>query len=380
MNNDIQDLTQKLEEAQKQLSHKELLFDNILESTLAGYWDWHIPDNQEYLSPTFKKMFGYEDDEMPNAPESWQKIMYPEDLDALFALYQKHVESKGTYPFDIEARYFHKDGSTVWVYCRGKVVEWDENGNPLRMVGSHVDITKLKRSEEIEKYARQLEFKNKELEQFAYVTSHDLQEPLRTISSFTHLLEEQYKDQLDESANKYLFYLSQASNRMSTLIKDLLDYSRIGVNKEKSMVDCNVLMRLVQEDFLPKINEIGATLIIENLPVVHGYEMDLRLLFQNILSNALKFRKKEEPLSMKISAIQEDKFWKFTFQDNGIGIASTQKERIFTIFQRLHNQSDYEGTGIGLAHCKKIVDLHGGKIWVQSELNTGSIFYFTIPI
>ena len=231
-----------------------------------------------------------------------------------------------------------------------------------------------------EKTHQTLARKNKELEQFAYIASHDLQEPLRTVNSFVELLMKDYHGKLDHNADTYLQFISQAATRMSTLIKGLLDYSRIGQDKEPTTVDCNSIIKEIQADFGTIINESQATLDIDELPKLKGYETELRLLFQNLISNAIKFQKKGTVPQIKISAQKENKRWKFSFADNGIGIATEHKQRIFSIFQRLHTKSEYDGTGIGLAHCQKIVDLHGGKIWVESKPNEGSTFYLTIPI
>jgi len=226
----------------------------------------------------------------------------------------------------------------------------------------------------------ELERQNKELEQFVYIASHDLREPLRTVKSFTELLQEDYKGKLDENAEKYVQFISQGANRMSALIDGLLQYSRLNRDKEMTIVDCNALIKAVLDDLSTSVTETHAILDIGELPKLKGYETDLRLLFQNLLTNAIKFRKKDTVPHIKISAIKQDVYWMFSFQDNGIGIAKRNQEKIFAIFQRLHSKSDYEGTGIGLAHCQKIVDLHGGKISVESELGKGSTFYFSIPI
>ncbi len=224
----------------------------------------------------------------------------------------------------------------------------------------------------------QIENKNKELEQFAYVASHDLQEPLRTISSFVELLQQQYRGRLDDSADKYLDYLLNASERMKVLIKDLLDYSRIGREKEFKQVDCNQLLEEVVADLDKIIEDTGATVHADALPVLHAYPTELKLLFQNLISNSIKFRKANDIPAIDIGSVQENGHWKFFVQDNGIGIEEQFLERIFIIFQRLHNRSEYDGSGIGLAHCKKIAELHGGRIWVESTPGEGSRFMFTI--
>jgi light-regulated signal transduction histidine kinase (bacteriophytochrome) len=224
----------------------------------------------------------------------------------------------------------------------------------------------------------ELESKNKELEQFVYIASHDLREPLRTTSSFVELFQKQYHGKLDEKADKYLSYISQASDRMKTLINDLLDYSRIGSKKELEQVDFNVMLEGVLSDLGIAVREAGAEISTDKLPVINVYATSIKQLFQNLIANGIKFRKNDVIPKIKIAAQKCKGFWHFSFTDNGIGIDEKHNERIFLIFQRLHNRSEYEGSGIGLAHCKKIVEMHGGKIWVESKPGEGSVFHFTI--
>lgn len=224
----------------------------------------------------------------------------------------------------------------------------------------------------------EMESKNKELEQFAYVASHDLQEPLRTISGFVDLLEKEYKGKLSSNGDIYLNYLSQASDRMKILIKDLLDYSRIGREKAAMPVDCDDLLEEVVADLGKSIRESEARISFADLPALYAYPTELKLLFQNLIANAIKFRHPQRKPVITITAGQETHAWKFVVADNGIGIEKQNLDRIFIIFQRLHNRSQYEGSGIGLAHCKKIVELHGGAIRAESEPGIGSRFVFTI--
>jgi signal transduction histidine kinase len=238
-------------------------------------------------------------------------------------------------------------------------------------------------SETLEKKVQQrtaeLERKNKELEQFAYVASHDLQEPLQTTSGFVQLLRKQYQGRLDPTADQYIEYVVQASGRMKTLIKDLLDYSRIGRGNDSPQVDCNVLVQEVLADLHKVIVENNVQINTGQLPMLHNaFPTELKSLFQNLVSNSIKFRKPGIQPVLHIDAVQANGFWQFSVRDNGIGIEDQYLERIFVIFQRLHNRSMYDGSGIGLAHCKKIAELHGGKIWVESEPGKGSTFYFTI--
>lgn len=367
----IRDITER-KEAQKLLLERNNAFEQLLEGTMAGYWDWMIQENTEYLSPSFKEMFGYEDHEMENSPESWQKIIHPDDLPAVFETFNKHVASKGEIPYDNEVRYYHKDGSIVYVICRGKVIEWDGDGKPIRMVGSHVDITQLKNIE------NELHTSNRELEQFAYIASHDLQEPLNTITDYVRLFKEEYKENIDEDANKYIEFIVQASTRMSKLVKGVLGYSRIGRNIEVEKIDCNKILEEVQSDLQKRISDTNANITSTQLPVLQGYRIELHSLFLNILSNAIKFRKENTVPEINIHVEEDDSYWRFSVSDNGIGIAEKNQTKVFKIFQRLNNFDSYEGTGIGLAKCKKIVELHDGEIGVTSVLDEGSTFHFTI--
>lgn len=258
--------------------------------------------------------------------------------------------------------------------------------NKLDMIQGHmvlasvVDITERKVTEsKLKKHVKQLEFQNRELEQFGYIASHDLQEPLRTVSNFVDLLCKDYQGRLDETADRYLQYISDASGRMRELIKALLYYSRIGRERKLKEVDCNKIMEEVISDLNAAIQEAGAEIVYRKLPVLHAYPAEIKSLFQNLISNSIKFRKKDAQVKIKIEAHLEKNYWKFSFQDNAIGIQERFYKKIFVIFQRLHATKAYEGTGIGLAHSKKIVELHGGEIWLNSEFGHGSTFYFTIP-
>ncbi len=283
-----------------------------------------------------------------------------------------------------------KDGATIPVLLSVEAVR-DQDGTILYSNSCWRDISEIKRGEQqwaaankdLEKRLREqsheLEIINKELGHFAYIASHDLQEPLRTVMSFVELLRKDYHQQLDDNAQKYINYISQATEHMRNLVKGLLEYSLIGHQRRLTTVDCKAIVTEIQAEIAAHITESKATIEIGELPQLYGYETELRLLFQNLITNAIKFQKKDTAPLVKISAQQENGHWKFSFTDNGIGIEDQYTEMIFTLFQRLHLKSEYEGTGIGLAHCRKIVHLHGGQIWVDSHPNEGSTFYFTIP-
>ena len=240
--------------------------------------------------------------------------------------------------------------------------------------------TLLKREATLEKQNKKLQNQNKELEQFTYIASHDLQEPLRSLISFSELLEKEFIGKLGENGEFYINFISKSSKRMQLLVKGLLDYSRIGREKNLVEIDCNQIMKDVLSDMIITIKESNAEITVSDLPQLKGYETEIRQLFQNLVSNALKFRKKDVAPKIEIFAQKREDDWLFSVQDNGIGIEENNKQKLFVIFKRFNNREEYEGTGIGLAHCKKIVELHGGTIWADSKFGEGSTFYFTIPI
>lgn len=229
-----------------------------------------------------------------------------------------------------------------------------------------------------EKQIEEIQSVNKELEQFVYVASHDLQEPLRTMTSYINLISELYIEQLDGNALKYMTHVEDASARMKTLIKDLLDYSKIGKEKTVTTVDLNAIVNEILLDHELIIKDSNATVVFDPLPTLNGLQMELKQLFQNLINNGLKFRKEGTDPYIEITVEDQSDFWLFKVKDNGIGMDEKYFERVFVIFQRLHNRNDYQGTGIGLSICKKIVDMHKGEIWIESELNKGCTFYFTI--
>lgn len=367
--------------AARELAELKMMFDNILEGTLAGYWDWYIQEDREYLSPTFKSMFGYEDHELPNTPDAWQKIIHPDDLPLVFENFDKHVATRGEHPYNNEVRYHHKDGHIVWVHCRGRVIEWDKDGKAIRMVGCHVDITKAKEAEQSRIKIAKLEARNAELQEFAYVASHDLQEPLRTIRSFIQVLREDFSANVaDPEVGTIVKYIDASASRMQMLIRDILSYSRLGTDsREPGPVETSNLISHITKDLQQLLEENEAWIVAHDMPVVHGKSTELRLLFQNLISNAVKFSRPGVSPRIEISAERRGDRYYFSVSDNGIGIEEKYYKRVFSIFQRLHTYEEYEGTGIGLAQCEKIVALHGGEIAVTSTVGKGSTFTFSLP-
>jgi PAS domain S-box-containing protein len=259
-----------------------------------------------------------------------------------------------------------------------KIPILDEKGNPLYLLGISNDITERKKvDDELKHKSEELARSNTELEQFAYVASHDLQEPLRMVTSYLQLIEKRYKDKLDQDANEFIQYAVDGSYRMRTLIQSLLEYSRINRAKPFEWIDLSVLLNDVLGNISELVKENNAIIKVPKLPKIFGDYVLIDQLFQNLIANAIKFRSSENP-EITISVTSRNNEYLFSVKDNGIGIQEEYSDKIFVIFQRLHSKEKYAGTGIGLAICKKIVERHGGKIWVESEIGKGSTFYFTI--
>ncbi|MEJ2701146.1 MAG: PAS domain S-box protein [Sedimentisphaerales bacterium] len=284
----------------------------------------------------------------------------------------------------------HKDGRLIDVLYNATVYK-NEAGEVQGIFAAARDITEKKAAEaELEKYRLHLEDlvkqrtnelarSNKDLEQFAYVASHDLQEPLRAVSGFVTLLQNRLKDALDEKTTEYMDFTVDGVKRMQTLINGLLAYSRIDTRgKPPERTDSNKSLEEALLDLQTSIRESDAEITFDSLPTVHIDPVQLTQLFQNLISNAIKFRSELRP-EIHVSAVRSNRAWQFAVKDNGIGLDPEYRERIFMIFQRLHTRKKYPGTGIGLSLCKKIVERHGGRIWVESEQGRGSTFYFTVP-
>jgi light-regulated signal transduction histidine kinase (bacteriophytochrome) len=243
-----------------------------------------------------------------------------------------------------------------------------------------IDITERNKAEAaLQTTLTDLTRSNEDLQQFAYVASHDLQEPLRNVASCMQMLEQKYKNKLDVDADKLIHYAVESSVRMKALISDLLAFSRIGTKgRPPQRIDCEQILDQAVKNLRSAIRETEAVITRDPLPTISADGTQVSQVFQNLIGNAIKFRR-DEPPQLHVSSVKNQDEWVFSVKDNGIGIESQYLERIFVIFRRLHKRSEYAGAGIGLAICKKIVERHGGKIWVESEPGAGTTFYFTIP-
>lgn len=370
-----------LEETNETLRSSEERWKFALEGAGDGVWDWDCLNNKVFLSDQWKNIIGYEAHEIGNDAEiEWFGRLHPEDKEYVFEKLDVLVQEK-TPTFVTEYRFLCKDGSYKWILNRGKVIDWGSDNRPLRIIGTHTDISENKRLlHQIEEHVKAIEKQNKELEHFTYIASHDLQEPLRTVTSFLALIERKIaKYDIQEDLTTYFGFINSATLRMKNLIKALLDYSRIGKAKELANIDVEAVIKTVIIDLNSLIQTNEAQISYAKMPVIKGYSDEFRMLMLNLINNAIKFRKKTESPTIRITATDKGFSWLFSVSDNGIGIEDKYLEKVFMIFQRLHTKEEYEGTGIGLAHCQKIIEMHRGRIWIESVFGEGTTLFFTIP-
>lgn len=406
--------TQNLQQSEQGLLLSEQRYRSLVTATAQVVWLADATGHIQTLTSGWTLLTGQT--EAAAQGMGWLAAVHPDDRASVQACWQTAVATQEFY--EMEYRVPVVDGEERTFLMRGVPVR-EADGSVREWVGTCVDITSRKQAEQVlqrsrdqleqqvqertraltqtnaalqteifermqierklEQLATTLQRSNQELEQFAYVASHDLQEPLRAVANYTQLLARKYSAHLDEKADKYIGYIVDGATRMQQLINDLLTYSRVGrqsLNLQE--VDINLVCKRALDGLRMAITDSHATVTYDALPTIVADAGQITQLFQNLLSNAIKYRDKVAP-QIYISANRTETEWTFSVADNGIGIDPQYAERIFVIFQRLHTRRDYSGTGIGLAICKKIVELHQGQIWVQSELGKGSTFYFTIP-
>jgi PAS domain S-box-containing protein len=382
----IRDITERKKSETKILQANER-FEIVTQATNDAIWDWNIKEKTFFRSQNIQKFLG--DDTPSNLEESqfWNEDFHPDDIKKTKENLSNALDNPDVNRWEAEYRVFNESGKIVYVVDRGIILR-DNDGKPTRMIGAMTNITEQKKheaqlialNESLQSYAKELERSNEELEQFAFITSHDLQEPLRMISSFMDQLKRKYEDKLDDKALQYIDFATNGSKRMKQIILDLLEYSRAGrptdyveeVNVNDIITDYKLLRGKI-------ISEKSATITHEKIPNIQTYKTGLTQIFHSLLDNAIKYSKNEIAPKIEITCKEDDKEWTFAVKDNGIGIEPKFYNKIFIIFQRLHNREEYEGTGIGLSIVKRHIDFLNGKIWVESKIDEGSVFYFTIP-
>jgi PAS domain S-box-containing protein len=343
-----------------------------LQAANQGLYDLNVQTGDAIVNEEYALMLGYDPTDFHETNSFWIERLHPDDRERTAMAYQDYINGKLP-AYEVEFRQRTRSGEWKWILSLGKILKLDEQGNPLRMLGTHTDITARKQMEE------DLRRSISELEQFAYVASHDLQEPLRAVAGMVELLSQRYKGKLDERADTYITHAVEASQRMQKLINDLLEYSRI-TRFGKSLEPTNLesVLQAALKNLYVAIEESHAQITYDPLPTVMADPSQLTQVLQNLIGNAIKFRSEHTP-QIHVSAEKTGNAWQISVRDNGIGIDPQYFERIFLLFQRLHTRRTYSGTGIGLSLCKKIIERHGGTINVDSTPNKGSTFHFTLP-
>ncbi|HZU29322.1 MAG TPA: PAS domain-containing protein [Bryobacteraceae bacterium] len=348
-----------------------------LAASSTGTWRWDPERDCFNRGENLNRLLGLEPAVMSGSLADFVRCVHQEDRGRLQEAMQQALHD--TAEFDLDIRVVRPDGSLRWLRDQGRVIPGRAGDAPF-VTGACVDITERKlAAEALARQAQQLARSNADLQHFAYVTSHDLQEPLRMIANFADLLSRRHADKLDAEAREYLEYVVNSAQRMSALIRDLLSYSRL-VNVENvpmAPVDAAAALKWALLNLQVTIEEAKAQVTSDPLPRVLADQVQLVQLFQNLVGNAIKYRGQRPP-EVHISAQRDRDLWRFSVRDNGIGIAPQYQERIFGVFKRLHGR-EYPGTGIGLAICKAIAEKHGGHIWVESKPGEGATFFFTIP-
>jgi len=327
--------------------------------------------------PGAEQITGYRADEVLGRPVT--TFYTAEDIAS--GLAERELETAAVQGrFETEGWRVRKDGSRFWASVVLSPIR-DATGVVRGYVKITRDLTERKLADAaLAERTRELEISNRDLLEFASVASHDLQEPLRKVATFCQLLARQYQGQLDDEADEYIGFVVDGAVRMQALINDLLSLARVGRSgTTRTDVDCGKLMQQVRRELAPVIEQADADLVVaDDLPVVCAHRGMLAQLFGNLVANAIKFRR-DEPPRVEVWATREAAEWRFAVKDNGIGIESQYASRVFDVFERLHTRSEYPGTGIGLALCRKIVELHRGRIWFESEPGAGTTFYWTMP-
>lgn len=342
----------------------------------VGTWDWKIHDDKVDASDEAWGILGRPKPRWPvGSAEFWSGI-HPEDRPSVIAALRSPRTKPG--PFTLDYRITRPDGTSRFVHVEGAAVE---TASGMELSGNLQDVTEVRFAEQsLQGLTKDLMRSNEELEQFAYVASHDLREPLRIIAGYLGILERRYGQQLPAEAKKFIEAAVEGAARMEKLISHMLEYSRVGTHAGDLLpIESEEAFQTAVRNVTLVVREANAEITHGPLPVVVADRAQLVQLFQNFLSNALKFRGSTPP-KVKVEATRRGTEWEFTIQDNGIGIDEKDFERVFELFQRLHSAQEYSGSGIGLAIAKKIVERHGGKVWVESKLGEGSTFHFTLPI
>ncbi len=414
-------------ENRKDLNISEERWHFALEGSGDGVWDWNPQTNEIFFSKQWKLMLGYEDNEIEDKLEEWDKRVFPEDKEMVYKILNQHLN--GETPLYIsEHRLLCKDGTYKWILDRGKIMTIDSDGKPLRFIGIHTDISERKeaqeeirkmnevleqkvlertnelekrghellenevalmnivedlnlKSEELHRSTEQLQAANKELEAFSYSVSHDLRAPLRAISGFVSILMEDYGKDLDSEGKRICNIIHSNATKMGQLIDDLLSFSRlIRSELHHSKIDMESMVRIVISEFQSTQDLSQKSFSIQQIPQAMGDTNLIKQVWVNLISNAIKYSSKEVNAHINIGAIQKENETTYFIRDNGVGFNMKYSNKLFVVFQRLHGINEFEGTGVGLAIVQRIINRHGGRVWAEGEVGNGATFFFTLPM
>lgn len=381
-----QDITERKHNEENLLKSNER-FEKVTEATNDAIWDWDIENHTFFRSNGIEKFFGKNAEKTLLEKNFWKDNFHKDDLSAIQKSIEKALQNPAISRWEMEYRIIRDTGEIGYVVDKGIIIR-NKTGKAVRMVGAMTDHTDRKRYEEellalnqsLKKYAHELELTNEQLEQFAFIASHDLQEPLRMISSFMDQLKRKYGEQLDDKAHQYIRFATDGAKRMKQIILDLLEYSRAGKFEEnRGKINFDLLIYEYKSLRKKIIEEKSAELIHSQLPIIVGYRAPFTQVIHCLLDNAIKYSRKGVPPRIELTVTESEQEWLFEIRDNGLGISPEFFDKIFVIFQRLHNREEYEGSGVGLSIVKKQVESWGGKVWLESSVGEGTTFYFTLP-
>lgn len=362
-------------------------FEKVTEATNDAIWDWDIVKGTFFRSHGIENFFGKETTKSLSTNSFWKDNFYPDDLPLIKKSLDEAIQNPSVFRWEMEYRILKQHKQIGYVVDKGLIIR-DNTGKAIRMVGAMTDISERKMHEaeslelnkSLKKYTEKLEKTNEQLEQFAFIASHDLQEPLRMVTNFLEQLQRKYENQLDDKAKQYIYFATNGAKRMRQIILDLLEYSRVGkIDENLEEVDLNEILldyKLLRSKI---ISEKNAIILSNSLPEILVYRVPLIQTLHSLLDNAIKYSKKGETPKIEIIALEKEGKWIISIADNGIGIEREYFDKIFIIFQRLHTHDQYEGTGIGLSLSKKHVESWGGNIWIESKIDFGTTVYFSIP-
>jgi PAS domain S-box-containing protein len=382
ISNAIRDVTAR-QQAQEALRASEEKLRLAVEAAEMGSWFWDIERQKISCSEKFITLYGLSADTKLTIEEILQ-LIHPDDRERIVQSVNSTLELG--VPYDVEYRTVWPDSSVHWIAAKGCAYRNPE-GRAIRMQGIVLDIdvrkaaqAALMEREALERRSAELKRSNDELQQFAYIAAHDLQEPLRMVASYTQLLSKRYKGRLDSDADEFIAFAVDGAHRMQRLVEDLLAYCRVGTaGNEFRDISSDAALELALSNLQGAIQDSGATITHDPLPRIVADSAQLVQLFQNVVGNAIKYRSAAPPLVHVSAENKNGREWVFSMRDNGLGIGRQYFEKIFVMFQRLHGRNEFSGTGIGLALCKKIAERHGGRMWVESEPESGSTFYLALP-